>query len=216
MIFVQLCGAACAALWSVTGLQSGEGVEALVARVQENLAAIDRALAEAADAPRAASPIERARQGHLAAIRDLEELIKSVKYQRSPESRGGGGQPPPQGDSPSGSSPPRSSDGQSAPQPPSSGSRESETPPPSSSASGENRPQDGEAAGGEPRPDPSDAPPPPSPTDRFLRTDTDARWGVLPPKLQEQLLNLHVDDVPERYRAFLDAYVRAVNRQESP
>jgi hypothetical protein len=38
---------------------------------------------------------------------------------------------------------------------------------------------------------------------------------VLPPKLQERLMNLHVDDVPERYRTWLEAYVRELNRRDT-
>ena len=54
--------------------------------------------------------------------------------------------------------------------------------------------------------------PPPSATTDFLRRDTDARWGVLPPKLQERLMNLHVDAIPDKYRDWLSAYVRELNR----
>jgi hypothetical protein len=56
--------------------------------------------------------------------------------------------------------------------------------------------------------------PPPAATGDFLRRDTDARWGVLPPKLQERLLNLHVDAIPERYRTWLAAYVRELQRRD--
>lgn len=56
--------------------------------------------------------------------------------------------------------------------------------------------------------------PPPAATGDYLRRDTDARWGVLPPKLQERLLNLHVDAIPERYRTWLAAYVRELQRRD--
>ena len=55
---------------------------------------------------------------------------------------------------------------------------------------------------------------PPAATGDFLRRDTDARWGVLPPKLQERLMNLHVDAIPERYRTWLAAYVRELQRRD--
>ena len=42
--------------------------------------------------------------------------------------------------------------------------------------------------------------------------NTDGRWGVLPPKLQERLMNLHVDDIPDRYRLWLEAYVHELQR----
>ncbi|HEX5010956.1 MAG TPA: hypothetical protein VFY71_11195 [Planctomycetota bacterium] len=35
---------------------------------------------------------------------------------------------------------------------------------------------------------------------------------MLPPKLQERLMNLHLQAIPERYRDWLAAYVRQMNR----
>jgi hypothetical protein len=59
------------------------------------------------------------------------------------------------------------------------------------------------------------AQPPPEALADFLQADTDGRWGVLPPKMQERLMNLHLDGVPERYRAWLDAYVRELRLRET-
>ena len=82
-------------------------------------------------------------------------------------------------------------------------------------------PQPGERQPGAPAPAPPQPgaqstaqQPPPAATGDFLRRDTDARWGVLPPKLQERLLNLHVDAIPERYRTWLAAYVRELQRRD--
>jgi hypothetical protein len=84
---------------------------------------------------------------------------------------------------------------------------------------------DAERGGGEPLAAPeADRPPdggqrsgqlpPADATGDFLRHDLDARWGVLPPKLQERLMNLHVDDVPQRHRLWLEACVRELNRRD--
>ncbi len=86
-------------------------------------------------------------------------------------------------------------------------------------------PQPAERRSDAPAPAPAPAPPqpgaqstaiqpPPAATGDFLRRDTDARWGVLPPKLQERLMNLHVDAIPERYRTWLAAYVRELQRRD--
>ena len=186
-------------------------VQKLVDRVKEQLAAVDEALQNAADADKAADDLAAARQAHLSVIRDIEELIKQVKYTQSqsqsrsgqagsgrPQDGSSGQKPPPQAE-------PRESDGEahSEPKP---GSR-----PP--------QPEPGTPDGGRPDQQPpgqEDArkPPPPPETGRFERQDTDARWGLLPPKIQERLMNLHVDDMPERYRVWMDAYIRKLNALE--
>lgn len=187
----------------------GDAAAKLVERIQQDLAEVDKQLEQAADQEDPAAQIKAARDAHVRAISDLEELIKQVKYRKGGGGGGGGGQG-------------QSSDGQSKgkPQPRSSDSRQQ--------AEQAAAPQEGQ---GQPRPagakptdgratDSTQAPvegqqPPPQPVGDYLRQDTDARWGVLPPKLQERLMNLHVDDVPERYRAWLEAYVRELNRRDT-
>ncbi|MGQ0551736.1 MAG: hypothetical protein ACT4PU_00785 [Planctomycetota bacterium] len=221
-------GAVCALLLcapAASALQVSPAEE-LAKRVRTQLEAVDLALQEAAEAETPAGRIEAARDGHRAAIRDLEELIKQVKYMRSSSpSSGGGGEGDPssgaQGQGQPSSGAPRERDGDRAPQPQGGEQQPSGTP----------RPQDGAeeqpagADGKQPRDGESNAEAadqregrglPPDATNPFLRQDTDARWGVLPPKLQERLMNLHVDDVPERYRTWMDAYIRALNRNDRP
>jgi hypothetical protein len=188
--------------------QRDEAALKLVQRIRQDLAEVDRLLDEAAATDRL-GPVQDARASHVRAISDLEELIRLVKYQRSgnPSSGGGGG-----GKSPQGQAPPRESDDRSQAEP---------SPQPQQPQDG---PQGEERSGSQPRAAPEQSQPgaqeqsgqlpPPDPTADFLRRDTDARWGVLPPKLQERLMNLHVDDVPQRYRAWLEAYVRELNRRE--
>lgn len=189
----------------------------LVERIQQDLAEVDRLLDTAATAE-AVAPLQDARAAHVRAISDLEELIRQVKYRRggSPSSSGGGG-----GGSSGGSQPQRGADGRDqagqAPSP-------QEQSQPSGDAQGRQpQPADerGERQGEQAATQATEAgrqvdgqQPPPQPVGDFLRRDTDARWGVLPPKLQERLMNLHVDDVPERYRTWLEAYVRELSRRE--
>jgi hypothetical protein len=194
---------------------------ALVQRIQENLAKIDETLLSTFDTDDPAGTIEAVRQTHMDVIRDLEELIKQAKYQPSSSGGGGGGsesQPPPQ-QQPESESEPRESDGSSAPEP---GEQDAtETP---QGHEGEQEQQQQQSEGEEPRGDQLDdsdparnnmgGPPPEEELSDPIREDTDARWGLLPPKLQERLMNLHVDDVPARYHDWLSAYIRAMQRLE--
>ncbi len=203
---------------------TAEEAEALVRRIQGSLAEVDAALETASEARTASDGIETARRKHLEVIRDIDALIKQIKYQQSNSSSGQGGKGGKSGKSggePSGASPaPRPSDGSQAPKP--TGGKDGEKP------SGGEKPADGEKGreqgGSKPKgSEQADSTPggneqgrtvPPDETGKFTRTDTDARWGLLPPKLQERLMNLHVDDVPERYRAWLEAYIKALNSRE--
>lgn len=187
----------------------------LVQRIQQDLSEVDRLLEQASDAAELTDELAQARGAHVRAIADLEELIRQIKYQRggqSSSSGGGGGsgsssQPSPReaddrGGAGSASTP---NEGQKTGQEPQGRDQGGRTPQDSA------QPDDGTGA----QRDAATAPPPDA-LDDFLRRDTDARWGVLPPKMQERLMNLHLDDVPARYRTWLDAYVRELRRRESP
>ncbi|MFT7462762.1 MAG: hypothetical protein ACI9EF_001104 [Pseudohongiellaceae bacterium] len=208
--------------------EGADASEALVARIQENLGLIDETLFSTLDAQDPGSVLESVRQTHMDVIRDLEELINQAKYQSSGKGGGGGGSPsdpPPQSQESGEGDTPRESDGDQAPE-----SGEGEAPQPPSGKEGEQ-----EGGQDEPQPqgengdgkDPGDqlddsdpasnrmgGPPPEEERDNPVRENTDARWGLLPPKLQERLMNLHVDDVPSRYRDWLSAYIRAMQRLE--
>lgn len=194
----------------------------LVERIRKSLGEVNDALLDAADADAVSDEIDRALVNHRKAIRDIEELIEQVKYQQSGGGGGGGGQQQQQQQT-SSSSQARESDGRNAPDPKQGGgspeqqsgeqSGQGEEDQASQQPRGGETPADGtsEADG---RQVGADAPPPEDPTAPYSRTDTDGRWGLLPPKLQERLMNLHVDDVPSRYRQHLDAYIRALNAQD--
>ncbi|HEX5010958.1 MAG TPA: hypothetical protein VFY71_11205 [Planctomycetota bacterium] len=184
----------------------------LVQRIQQDLAEVDKQLDQAAGEDKLGDEIKSAREAHVRAIAGLEDLIKQIKYRRSqnPSSSdggGGGGQSQAQ---PRGADDRSQAESAQAPQP---GGKEQQQQ--QQQKQGGAKPQGGQ-------PDPTQGvqrdgqqPPPPSATEDFLRRDTDARWGVLPPKLQERLMNLHTDDIPERYRAWLEAYVRELNRRDT-
>lgn len=190
---------------------------ALVQKVTEDLAAVDKALQDTVDATAAAETLDAARRSHLQAIRDIEELLKQVKYTKSRQRKpSGGGQGDSGGGGVGGKPPPRETDASGAPtpQPDQGGSKPEGADAGKPEAAGQDKPQDGAAGAQPPGQDAAQQPPPADPLGRFQRSDTDARWGLLPPKLQERLMNLHVDDVPERYRTWLESYIHALNRLE--
>ena len=190
--------------------QAGDVAAKLVQRIQQDLSEVDKQLEQAAGEDQLGSQLKEAREAHVRAIAGLEDLIKQIKYRRSksPSSGGGGGGGSTQ-------SQPRGADdrsqAESAPQPQPQAQGKPETG--DQQQRGGQQPKDGQ-------PDPSQGAqrdgqqPPPDAVSDFLRSNTDARWGVLPPKMQERLLNLHVEAIPERYRAWLAAYVRELNRRD--
>jgi hypothetical protein len=193
--------------------------EMLVQRIRENLARVDQLLLESADSESVAEGLGAATRAQEDVVRDLEELIKAVKYRPSSQSSSGGNSQS-SGQS-SSQPPPRESDGQSQGQQPDAGSQEdgADQPEPGGEEGEQESPQgqqpeDGTQESGTPQNRPG-GPPPPDPLGSFTREDTDDRWGLLPPKLQERLLNLHVDDMPEQYRDWLEAYVKSMHRLES-
>jgi len=181
--------------------------EALVERIKEQMHAIDDALLDAGEAESIREHLAGVKESHRGVIRDIEELIQSVKYQRSNSSSSSGAPQQQQQQQQQGQQP--------QPQP-----RDADQRQPQSDSDPNQRIEDGTRP--EDAPQSADAQPeerpntglPPQETGDFLREDLDGRWGLLPPKLQERLMNLHVDDVPERYRQWLEAYTRAVHSSE--
>ncbi len=208
----------------IPGVGAPDGAELLVKRITDELKQVDAALARASEAETVAGDVSAAKASHVSVIRDIEALIKQVKYQKSQNSSGGGGgESSSQGEGLSGKPESRPSDGSSAPKPSGGKSQEQggQAPKDGTKDGAQGERKDGKQPLGSAQPDAGPGGneqtgklPPPDAVDRFTRTDTDARWGVLPPKLQERLMNLHVDDVPERYRVWLEAYIRALNARE--
>jgi hypothetical protein len=191
--------------------------QALVERIKETLGQIDDALFEVPDADDIGRALDEVAAAHEQAVRDLEELIKQAKYrQGQPNSSGGGGGGGGGSDSPpQGNPPPRPSDGSQNQDQQQDGGGSPEEQEQSENQQGDGEePTDGLPQGSDPGMDRAGGDPPPDPLSDPTRSDTDGRWGLLPPKVQERLMNLHIDDVPARYRDWLGAYVRALSAVE--
>jgi len=190
--------------------EGGDMAAKLVERIQQDLSEVDKQLEQAAGEDQLGNQLSEARQAHVRAIAGLEDLIKQIKYRRSknPSSGGGGGGGSSSQSQPRGADDRSEAESAQAPQPKPQGKPEEGQQP-----GGGKKPQDGspDASQGTQR---DGQQPPPDAVRDFLRSNTDARWGVLPPKMQERLMNLHVDDIPERYRTWLEAYVRELNRRD--
>ncbi|MHC4845417.1 MAG: hypothetical protein ACYTCU_04555 [Planctomycetota bacterium] len=187
-------------------------VDQLVQRIMREMDAVNEALRNAADADAVKDELDAARNSHLKVIRDIEELIQQVKYQRNNNPQSGGGEPQPQPQGGGEQQPePRESDGANAPEPQEQqpGDKQEQQAGSESDVQEDMREESSRGQQEE-----ANTPPRPDETEPFTAKDTDARWGLLPPKMQERLLNLQVDDVPERYRTWLEAYIRALNRRE--
>ncbi len=186
--------------------------EVLVERIKASLIEVDEALEDAAAADAVTDEVDRAMSAHRRTIRDIDELIKQFKYQAG-GGGGGGGKPQQQQQQQQQQSNSQQRESDGSQQDPS--QQDDPTAQKQREDGGEDQP-DGHANDqpGEQRS--ADQPPPPGEQARFERQDTDDRWGLLPPKLQERLLNLHLDDIPERYRTHLEAYIKAMHRVESP
>jgi hypothetical protein len=209
---------ACLSFGQIEGVQAESDKQALITRIKESLTRIDEALMEAAEVDAVSDELSRVKQSHLDAIRDIEELINQLEYQFvNPQGggSGGGGGGSDGGEGSESESQPRGADARNQQRSPgSSGGTEEQ--PAGNDPTGEEQPTDGQPAGQPESHQQLGNTVPPDATDTFSREDTDGRWGLLPPKVQEQLNNMHVDDVPERYRSWLDAYIKAMRRLEEP
>ena len=84
--------------------EAGDAAAKLVQRIQQDLSEVDKQLEQAAGEDQLGAEIKSAREAHVRAIAGLEDLIKQIKYRRSPnpsqsdgDGGGGKGQPPPRG-----------------------------------------------------------------------------------------------------------------------
>ena len=198
------------------GLGPGGEAQALIERIREGMKKVDENLlsASARGVPEKmkenARYLEellddtRGRAGQV--IRDLDRLIRSVKYMK--QQSGGGGQC---------SQPPRGGGGESSRNRP-----RTERQDPGlrkNPASGEKKKAGGEKEKGEGAPrdrksgKDKGGKPPEKPPEKMRRPDLSGRWGVLPPKIQKEILNFNIENFPEKYRKWLEEYYRRVNRR---
>lgn len=146
----------------------------------------------------------RAKAGQV--IRDLDALIRNVKYRKQQSGNSGQCETPPregQGEEPRNR--PRS-------EPREEGLKKNPASGKKKKAEEERQKGDGSPADRKPGKD-KGTPPPPKPPEKVRRPDVSGRWGVLPPKIQKEILNFNIENFPEKYRKWLEEYYRRVNRR---
>jgi hypothetical protein len=138
-------------------------------------------------------------------IQDLDQLIKSIKYKKCGS---GSGQPPPkpQGSQQQDNKPreEQQDDSLKQNQQPENQNRDGQE---------QDRPEDGRPQDDRGNQQAKDDPPPTDP-ERAGHADVSGRWGVLPPKIQNDILNFNIEEFPQKYRKWLEEYYKRVNRQQ--
>jgi hypothetical protein len=177
----------------------------LVEQIKEGMKAVDDKLLEAGSdrAARAGEGevgriLDETRRMHARIIRDIEELIRSIKYAPPTSSSSSGEQRPQEKNQPR-SEEPRDGDLQKNPMKP---------------EDMEGAPKDGGASQDPPKQEQARTPPPGTDPEDARHRDTSGRWGLLPPKVQEEILNSNVDDFPAKYRKWLEEYYRRAAERE--
>lgn len=78
--------------------------------------------------------------------------------------------------------------------------------------------KEGEPEGGKPDQSPGkqdrNSLPPPKDPENPNHPDVSGRWGVLPPKIQDDILNFNIENFPQKYRKWLEEYYKRINRQK--
>lgn len=183
----------------------------LVKRIQEGMREIDQNLADAS----AAGVREKMNQNirymeellkdtqnrSRFVISALDELIKSIKYRKCGSGGGNQMQPPPDSSNKE-EQKPRSEQGDQE-------LKENPT-----NQEKEGKPEDArpeEAKGEKNR---ADNPPPKKPPEEVDHPDVSDRWGVLPPKIQNDILNFNIENFPEKYRKWLEEYYKRINQRK--
>jgi len=200
-------------------LKQPSGAEELVQRIQDSMQKIDDNLMNA-QAEGVGNSLEEnirnieklldeTRQQSGQVIQDLEDLIQSVKYQQC--SSGGSSDSPPPPD-------PNKSEQKPENQPRS--EQEEQGLQKHDDASKSNDPkEDGKPENGKPDDSPgsktqSKTPPTPGDSEKTDHPDVSGRWGVLPPKIQNDILNFNIESFPQKYRKWLEEYYKRINRQK--
>jgi len=172
----------------------------LAKKIQEQMKAIDEKLLEAGSGrtvKAAGNEVDRIlddiRRMHEKVIRDIEELIRNVKYAPPSASSSQGGQQKPQEKNQPRREEPRAGDLQKNPTKP---------------EDMEGQPKDGGRSRDDPNQEEARTRPPSADSEKARHTDASGRWGLLPPKVQEEILNSNVEDFPQKYRKWLEEYYR--------
>ena len=190
------------------------GAEELVRKIREGMKEIDENLlgATARDVPEKLKDniryieelLNDTRGRSQQVIKDLEELIKNVKYQKS-NSGGGQRRQPRQSD-------PNSQDEENRPRSEQQSDQLERNQANQQQSGQEDKPEDG-APDDQPGLQKEGDPPPPKNPEEVDRVDLSGRWGVLPPKIQKDILNFNIENFPQKYRKWLEEYYRRINRK---
>lgn len=216
-LFALMTGPLMAQQGMVPNEQSG-GAEELVRQIKEGMQKIDDNLLNAQTEGVGESLEENirniekllndTRQQSNQVIQNLDELIKSIKYQQC-GSGGGSDQPPP----------PQQQNNEKQDNKPRSEQEDQELQKHNDDSKSNEPQDDGKPEDGNPDDAPgskskSDTPPPDSGSENADLPDVSGRWGVLPPKLQNDILNFNIESFPEKYRKWLEEYYKRINRQK--
>lgn len=175
-----------------------EKIRKLVVKIQKQMKEVDQLLLRSDRPAEAASKIDEtikniqdllksteAKQSEV--IKGIEELVRLAKYKKSQQSQSKQNQPKPDDQ--------KSEEEQRRPKDP-----EPE----------ELQRQQQQETGGEQKQ--ATQPPPRGEKGQFQRQSLSDRWGVLPMKEQEDLINAMSSRIPERYRRWIEEYYRRVSR----
>ncbi len=182
-------------------------VEEIINRIKETMKKVDESLFTAGSSRTGRGEegkdevkkiLEKTRQDHRQIIRDIDELIRNVEYQMSQSSSS----PDRRKNKPKEQQKPREENPQ-----------DSDLKKNPSAKEQEKTPKDGKPNADKPKQEDAQNRRPEQDPERVDHRDTSGRWGLLPPKVQEEILNSNVEDFPQKYRKWLEEYYRTVNKQ---
>ena len=195
--------------------QEGSGVDdaqALIERIRQGMHEIDKNLADASAAGVREKLAENVRymeelinntRGQSRdVINSLDELIRSIKYKKC--SSGGGGMPPP----------PDPSEKEKQKQQPRSETEDKELKKNPANQNEEGEPEDARPEEAKGQKNRAKEPPNEKPPEEVDHPDVSGRWGVLPPKIQNDILNFNIENFPEKYRKWLEEYYKRINQRK--
>lgn len=188
-----------------------EKIQQLVGKIQKEMREIDQLLLRADQPQEAAKKIDEtikniqdllkaADSRQSSVVKNLDALVKLAKYQKSQQQSAS--RPPEQGK-------PKGEEEQQQQRPKDKQPDDLQKQPEQQQ---QEQPKGGKDDSAEAQQKPANQPPPTGDKSQYKRSDLSDRWGVLPPKDQEDLINALNGRWPERYRRWIDEYFRRVNR----
>jgi outer membrane biosynthesis protein TonB len=192
-----------------------EKIRKLVVKIQKEMKEIDQLLLRADQPAEASKKIDEtikniedllraAEKRQSSVVKEIEELVRLAKYQKSQQT----------------SSPQSNSSRKPEQQQEEEQQKRSKEQKPGELQKQEQRQQDEPTKpersedASESQQKPARRPPPAGEKEQFQRQDVSDRWGILPPKEAEDLINALSGRIPERYRRWIEEYYRRVNRSK--